>query len=49
MADLSSWGDLVALNGNSSGTQHADQLAEWTRPGFLTRTSTGTYALATPP
>ncbi len=25
------------------------QLAEWTRPGFLTRTSAGTYALATPP
>jgi hypothetical protein len=25
------------------------QLAEWTRLGFLTRTSAGTYALATPP
>jgi len=25
------------------------QLAEWTRAGFLTRTSAGTYALATPP
>jgi hypothetical protein len=25
------------------------QLAEWTRLGFLVRTSTGTYALDTPP
>ena len=25
------------------------QLAEWTRAGFLTRTSAGTYALTTPP
>jgi hypothetical protein len=25
------------------------QLAEWTRLGFLTRTSAGTYALNTPP
>jgi hypothetical protein len=25
------------------------QLAEWTRLGFLTRTSAGTYILATPP
>ncbi len=25
------------------------RLAEWTRLGFLTRTSAGTYPLATPP
>jgi hypothetical protein len=33
----------------SQTPEHAYQLAEWTRLGFLTRTSAGTYTLAAPP
>jgi hypothetical protein len=40
-----------AMSAPRTGKKHnmLTQLAEWTRLGFITRTSAGTYALDTPP